>query len=111
MFHKMVDTQKVRQTSMDRVRERADSLRELDLDDVGKGLEPDSSSSMRLSNRNEEDDIAIAEAIADIEKEIQAKEAKVLPIGALIVAALAWLFRKELEPYLEWLLQEIGVKK
>ena len=99
----MVDTRKGRQTSMDKVRERADSLRELDLDDVGKGLEKeDSSSSMRLSNRDEEDDIAIAEAIADIEKEIQAKEAKVLPIGALIIAALAWLFRKELEPYLEW---------
>ena len=64
-----MDTRSGRKTSMDRLRERADSLRELDLDEIGQGLNGSGKNSdyVEISDNKEEDDIAIAEAIADIE--------------------------------------------
>ena len=102
-----------RQSRMDIVRERADSLRELDLDDVGQGLGQGldkAHSGSQLQDNKEEDDIAIASAIADVEEEIKAGDQMVAIPLAFVLAFVAWFFRNELSPVLEYLLGPVGKK-
>jgi len=98
---------------MDRVRERADSLRELDLDDVGQGLDKTAAADERaqLQDNREEDDVAIAEAIADVEEEIKASDKMMTIPLAFLLVIVAWLFRDSLIPALEFMLGPVGGRK
>jgi len=107
----MSDERTTRQSSMEKLRSKADSLRSLNLGSVDKNLselDKQGTNPSQIDENNEEDDVAIAAAVAEIESELGAR--KGFSGGmylAVLLAVLAYYFVDAREAAIKWLLEKV----
>jgi hypothetical protein len=108
-------TERKRLNSIEKLRQKADNLRTINLGSIDKDMneldkeKPKNKTSSVLDENKEEDDVAIAAAVAEIEKELLA-ERRGSSTGlfiAILVAILAYFYRNMLAdlPVVQWLLE------
>jgi len=95
----MVSTRGSRTLSKDGVGGRADNLRKLDLGDVDKDLSliGRERTQSQISDNAEEDDVAIANAINEVESDIAKGNSYIIPLALnLIIVLIAFVYREQL---------------
>jgi hypothetical protein len=98
-LRKMVSTRGSRTLSKDGVGGRADNLRKLDLGDVDKDLSliGRERTQSQISDNAEEDDVAIANAINEVESDIAKGNSYIIPLALnLIIVLIAFVYREQL---------------
>ena len=108
-----MSNERVTRSSKDKVwlRSKGDSLMSVNLGSVDKNLselDKIGVTSSHMDENTEDDDVAIAAAVAEIESELGAQQGAGIGIYlAVLLAVLAFYFAEEREACIKWLLEKV----